>query len=105
VLVGIAAVVVSGIGLRLWTIDTYSNEAPPTLEFEIRLPATMAVPDRSGVRIELHTDRYVGESYLAEPWQRYVADDGTVTHAQLDISGETVMSGWAWPRSERAAGG
>src|SRR5262245_39022266 len=41
VVAGIAAIVGAGIGLRLLTLDTYSNEAPPTLEFELRLPASM----------------------------------------------------------------
>jgi hypothetical protein len=70
VVAGIAAVVGAGIGLRLLTIDTYSNEAPPTLEFEIRVPAAMRLPDRSAVRVELHTDKNVGDSYFADPWLR-----------------------------------
>ena len=37
---GIAAIVGAGIGLRLLTLDTYSNEAPPMLEFELRVPRT-----------------------------------------------------------------
>src|SRR5262249_31116297 len=57
VVASIAAIVGAGIGLRLLTLDTYSNEAPPTLEFELRVPASMRLPDREAVRVELHTDR------------------------------------------------
>ncbi len=74
VVAAIAAVVGAGIGLRFLTLDTYTDELPPTLEFEIRIPAAMAVPDRSRVRIELHTDRNVGDSYLADPWLRSEGD-------------------------------
>ncbi len=70
VVAAIAALVGAGIGLRLLTIDTYSNEAPPTLEFEIRVPASMHLPGRSAVRVELHTDKNVGDSYFSDPWLR-----------------------------------
>jgi hypothetical protein len=70
VLAAIAAIAGAGIGLRLATIDTYGDEAPPTLEFEIRVPAAMTPADRSGVRVELHTDRSVGDGYFADPWLR-----------------------------------
>jgi hypothetical protein len=73
VVAGIVAVVGGAIGIRLLTLDTYTNEAPPTLEFEIRLPTAIAPADRSAMRIELHTDRNVNDSYLADPWRR---DDG-----------------------------
>ncbi len=72
-LAGIAAVVGAGIALRLYAVDTYTNELPPTLEFEIRMPAAMTPADRGDLRIELHTDRNVGDSWLADPWVR---DDG-----------------------------
>jgi hypothetical protein len=54
VVVGIAAIVGAGIGLRLLTLDTYFNEAPPTLEFELRVPRTLErgwhQPGRPGPR-------------------------------------------------------
>jgi hypothetical protein len=74
VVAGIAAIVGGGIGLRLLTLDTYSNEAPPTLEFELRVPASMRLPDREAVRVELHTDRNVGDSYFSDPWLRTEGD-------------------------------
>lgn len=70
----IAAVVGAGIGLRLLTVDTYSSEAPPTLEFEIRVPASMRLTDREAVRVELHTDKNVGDSYFSDPWLRTEGD-------------------------------
>src|SRR5262245_32884564 len=70
VMVGIFALAGAAIGVRLLTIDTYSNEAPPRLEFEIRLPATMPLADRNAVRVELHTDRNVGDGILFSPWPR-----------------------------------
>lgn len=75
VLAGIAAAAVAAvIFVRLQTLDTYTNTAPPTLEFEVRLPAGIALANRDGVQIELHTDRNVGESYFAEPWVRTEGD-------------------------------
>jgi hypothetical protein len=76
VLAGIAAVVGAAIGVRLLTIDTYTNELPPTLEFELRVPKAIAPADRSALQIELHTDRNVDDSYLSDPWRR---DDGDHT--------------------------
>src|SRR5688572_12195228 len=74
VLAGIVALAGAGIGVRLLTIDTYSNELPPRLEFEIRLPATMPLDDRGAVSVELHTARNVGDGILSSPWPR---PDGT----------------------------
>ena len=68
VLAAIAAVVALGIALRLYSIDTYSNEAPPMLVFEIRVPATMAIPERSQIEVELHTDKNVGSCQLFSEW-------------------------------------
>jgi len=74
VVAGIAAIVGAGIGLRLLTVDTYSNEAPPTLEFELRVPVSMRLPDREAVRVELHTDKNIGDSYFSDPWLRTEGD-------------------------------
>src|SRR5262249_45586872 len=74
VVAGIAVIVGAGIGLRLLTLDTYSNEAPPTLEFELRVPASMRLPDREAVRVQLHTDKNVGDSYFSDPWLRTEGD-------------------------------
>ena len=70
VLAGIAAVVAAAIGVRFLSIDTYTNELPPNLEFEIRIPAAIAVADRAQVEVELHTDKNVGESVFFDPWLR-----------------------------------
>jgi len=74
VLAGIAAVAAAAVGIRLYTVDTYTNELPPTLEFELRLPAAVGVPDQAGLRIELHTDRNVGDAFLHDPWLRDEGD-------------------------------
>src|SRR5262249_17723993 len=74
VVAGIAAIVGGGIGLRLLTLDTYSNEAPPTLEFELRMPASMRLPDREAVRAGLDTANDTGESYFSDPWVRTEGD-------------------------------
>lgn len=68
VLGGIVMTVAAGILLRLYTIDTYTNTAPPSLEFEIGVPATVLVPEPSTLRVELDTDKNVGESHLADRW-------------------------------------
>jgi len=62
--------VAAGIGLRIATIDTYTNELPPALEFEIRLPAAWTLEPRDAVRVELHTDRNMGDGTLFSPWPR-----------------------------------
>ncbi len=67
VLVAIAAVVGAGIAIRLWTVPTYSNELPPTLEFELRFPSAM-LPADTDVRVELHTDHNVGPALVTTPW-------------------------------------
>jgi hypothetical protein len=70
VLGAIAAIVAAGITLRLYTVDTYSDEAPPQLLFELRVPATTAVPARAQTNVELHTDRNVGSGQLFDEWSR-----------------------------------
>jgi hypothetical protein len=94
VLGAIAAVVAGGIGIRFLTLSTYTNELPPDLEFEIRLPASMAAPERADVRIELHTDRNVAESLLTDPWLR-VEDDhrliGGIVPLAMKTSGRLLV--------------
>jgi hypothetical protein len=68
VLAGIAAVVAVGIWIALQMGDTYTDSLPPTLEFEIRLPVSMAQPDVSASRIELDTDKNVGASRIIGGW-------------------------------------
>ena len=68
VLIGIALLVTAGVVIRLATLDTYTDTAPPELQFEISLPAGMPTPDLSTLRVELHTDENVGQSQLADSW-------------------------------------
>jgi hypothetical protein len=79
VLAAIAAVVGAGIAFRLYTLDTYTNTLPPILEFEIRIPAAMAVADPSALRVEVHTDKSVGESQLADHWSPGESDRRAIT--------------------------
>jgi hypothetical protein len=74
VLATIGLLVAAGIVTRIHMLDVYTDTLPPTLEFEIRVPATMAAPDPAEVRVELHTDRNVGEAQLFDDWSR--TDDG-----------------------------
>lgn len=91
VLAAIAALVVAIIALRLYTLDTYTNTLPPTLEFEIRIPATLPVPDRSSLRVEVHTDKNVGDGELAEHWSP--GDDGHQV-----IGGRVSLTRKTWSR-------
>ena len=62
----LAAVVgLTAAGLWLWAAsgDTYTDSLPPTLEFELRVPASVAP---RAVAVELHTDRNVGEQVEPE---------------------------------------
>ncbi|MCW5891189.1 MAG: hypothetical protein KIT14_11645 [bacterium] len=71
VLLGIVAAVAGAIVLRLQLSDTYTNELPPTLAFEVRAPAAMVPDDRAAVRIEINTDKNAADALLTE-----VRDDG-----------------------------
>lgn len=73
VLAAIVMLVVAAILIRLATIDTYSDTLPPTLEFEIRIPVAMQPTNSALPRVELHTDKNVGEGPLAGGW---VSDGG-----------------------------
>ena len=88
VVVGIVGLAGAAIGIRLLTIDTYSNEAPPRLEFEIRVPATMSLVDRAPVSVELHTDRNVGDGILYSPWPR-PDGDGQVLVGSVEMAFKT----------------
>src|SRR5262245_35396413 len=68
VLGSIALAVAAAIWIRLQTIDTYTNTLPPTLEFELRIPATLPQPDPAALRVELHTDKNVGDGQLSGNW-------------------------------------
>lgn len=67
VLGAIAAVVVVGVLVRLWSVPTYTNELPPSLEFELRFPTAMTPADHD-VRVEVHTDHNVGPGLVTTPW-------------------------------------
>lgn len=66
VLVAIAALVAGGIALRLGLSDTYTNELPPTLEFEVRAPAAMVPDDRAAIDIALDTDRNGADALVTD---------------------------------------
>ena len=74
VLLGIAGVVGAGIWVRLATVDSHTDQLPPQLEFEVRLPSHMAVADRSAIKIALNTDRNVADAVFVDPWAR--TEDG-----------------------------
>ena len=68
VLAAIAALVAVGIALRMYSLDTYTNVSAPQLEFEIRIPAALPAPDPSTLRVEVDTDKNVGDAQLAAHW-------------------------------------
>lgn len=70
VLAGIAGLAGAAVGVRLATLDTYTDELPPQLEVEVRLPPALAVADRSAIRIALHDGRAPLDALLADPWAR-----------------------------------
>jgi len=57
VLAAIALIVAGAIVVRLATLDTYTDTLPPTLEFEVRVSASLAAEDPATIRVELHTDK------------------------------------------------
>ena len=87
VLAGIAAVVAVGIWIALQMGDTYTDSLPPTLAFEIRIPAVQPEPDASAVRAQLHTDKNVGESRLTGGWE--TTPEGHVIAGELSLDFKT----------------
>lgn len=70
VLAAIVMLAAAAIWIRLATLDTYSGTLPPTLEFEIRVPAAMLAADSAAPRVELHTDKNVGDGVITGDWER-----------------------------------
>ena len=68
VIAGIAALVATGLGIRLATLDTYTNTLPPQLQFELRVPTGLAGP-RDAVAIELDTDKNVANALIGDDWR------------------------------------
>ncbi len=74
VLAAVAVVIGAAIWIRLATLDTYTDRLPPRLEFEIRVPDGALAADSPPPRVELHTDKNVGEGQLFDTWE--VTEDG-----------------------------
>jgi hypothetical protein len=73
ILLAMGGLATAGVYMRLATLDHF--EGPhPQLEFEIRLPAKAAIPDRKAIDIELHTNKNTSGAMLAEQWLRH--EDG-----------------------------
>lgn len=87
VLVAIALLVAVGIVIRLYSINTYSNEATPMLEFDLRVPAAMPAPERAKMNVELHTDRNVGSGQLFSEWS--LSGDHRIIHGGVDLAFKT----------------
>jgi hypothetical protein len=66
VLVAIAGLVAAGLAIGVGMSDTYTNELPPTLEFEVRAPATMVPDRREDVRVALNTDENGADALLTD---------------------------------------
>jgi len=69
VLVVVAAIATVGILIRLATIEHFSG-GNPTLEFEIRLPAGMAAPDRSKIDFEMQAGSQRSGGLFKDEWMR-----------------------------------
>jgi hypothetical protein len=87
VLAAIALLVTCGIWVRLQTIDTYTNSVPPFLAFEIGIPVAIPVPQPAEMRVELHTDKNVGEGLLADHWS--AQDDRNVLAGSVSLDFKT----------------
>lgn len=88
VVAGIVVVVGAGIAIRLWSIDTYTNELPPQLVFELRVPATLAVPAPEDVDVELHTDRNTADALITGAWEQ-AADDHQIISGLVELAFKT----------------
>jgi hypothetical protein len=88
VLGAIALVAGAAIWVRLATLDVYTDSLPPVLEFEIRVAGSERRPDAAAPRVELHTDRNVGEGLLSKGWA--VGEDGGMTiSGRVDLAFKT----------------
>ena len=86
--IGVLAAVVglTAAGLWLWAAsgDTYTDSLPPTLEFELHVPASV---EPRGVAVELHTDRNVGEQ--VEPEEASTDAAGRVLAGRVALAFKT----------------
>ena len=69
VLVVIAAMVTAGVLIRLATIEHFTG-GNPTMEFEIRLPADMAAPDRGKIDFEMQAGSQRSGGLFKDEWMR-----------------------------------
>jgi hypothetical protein len=65
----VAALVAAGIGYRLATVEHFSG-GNPTMEFEIRLPAGMAAPERKAIDFEMQAGSQRSGGLFKDNWMR-----------------------------------
>lgn len=71
VLAAIGALIFAGIQIRLATLENFpGGNLTPTLEFEIRLPAGMPVPDRKAVDFEMQAGSQRSGGQFNDAWMR-----------------------------------
>ena len=80
VVVVIAALATGGVLIRLATIEHFSG-GHPTMEFEIRLPAGMAAPERGKVDFEMQAGSQRSGGLFKDEWMR--REDNRVVLAGL----------------------
>jgi hypothetical protein len=77
----IGALVAAGIGYRLSTVEHFPGGGNPAMEFEIRLPAGMAAPERSKVDFEMQAGSQRSGGLFKDNWMR--RDDDRVVLSGL----------------------
>jgi hypothetical protein len=70
VLAGIAAVAAIAVAVRLRMVDTYTDELPPQLVFEVRLAPPVSADGQAAIDVELQTDRNTAGAVFLEPRPR-----------------------------------
>jgi MFS family permease len=71
VIAGIALLVVVGIQIRLATVENFPGGRNPQMDFEIRLPASAAIPNRQALDFEMQAGSQRSGGLLRDEWLRH----------------------------------
>ena len=71
VIAAIGFLVVVGIQIRMATLENFPSGQTPQLDFEIRLPASAAIPNRQGLDFEMQAGSQRSGGYLRDEWLRH----------------------------------
>lgn len=74
IVAALSAVATGGVLLRLATLESFPGGEQPQMDFEIRLPASAAVPSRQGLDFEMQAGSQRSGGLLRDQWLRRDGD-------------------------------